>query len=267
MTTECEQVIESGAYVLGILEPDERAAYERHLHTCPICQAEVADFAGLPQLLAQLDPAEAAAVGDAGVRRLDDARQVRADAGAPDVSRFETKEPSPVRALPSVPRSNPAADFGDRRGNARTAQRRQRRWRTAAAALAAAACLAVGVLVGARFLGAGPSTAPREAAMVAMTPVTSDVPINAQVRLTSFVGGTDIRMHCVYAGGHAGPRWALKLLVYPKNGGPAQQVSTWTAAHGEDITLSATSSLPPSQIGRVEMVKGTDTTLLQYTPA
>lgn len=45
----------AGAYVLGALEPDERALYERHLGDCAACRADVAAFAVLPGLLARVD--------------------------------------------------------------------------------------------------------------------------------------------------------------------------------------------------------------------
>jgi anti-sigma factor RsiW len=41
-----------GAYVLGVLDPDERREAEQHLADCPACAAELAEFRGLT---AQLD--------------------------------------------------------------------------------------------------------------------------------------------------------------------------------------------------------------------
>jgi anti-sigma factor RsiW len=40
-----------GAYVLGALEPEERRRVEEHLRHCPVCAAELAEFAALPGLL------------------------------------------------------------------------------------------------------------------------------------------------------------------------------------------------------------------------
>jgi anti-sigma factor RsiW len=250
--------MESGAYVLGILDPDDRIAYERHLAACVICQREVADFSGLPDMLAQLAPEEVEAIG-----RVDER-----DPGAPaEWSRREA--PVPLRPLPSVPRSNPAEQppsYSSSRLQQRGAKRRQRRWRAVAAGLAAAACLAVGALVGGQLLDHGPAPRPQPA-MVAMRPMAEAVPITAQVALKRITGGTEIRMHCVYTGGAPGVRWTLKMMVYPKSGEAPEQVSTWTAAHGEDLSLAATTRFAPADIGKVEISKGDSTPLLVYEQA
>ena len=45
-----------GAYVLGALSPAERQQFEQHLASCPICTAELAEFAGLPAVLDRVRP-------------------------------------------------------------------------------------------------------------------------------------------------------------------------------------------------------------------
>ncbi|MFJ9691646.1 zf-HC2 domain-containing protein [Kitasatospora sp. NPDC101183] len=61
--------VDVGAYVLGLLEPAERAAFERHLAGCPRCTAQVRELSTVEPLLAEyaasaraagLDPAEPA---------------------------------------------------------------------------------------------------------------------------------------------------------------------------------------------------------------
>lgn len=46
----------SAAYVLGALDADERAEFETHLRDCEACQAEVAELAPIPGLLARTSP-------------------------------------------------------------------------------------------------------------------------------------------------------------------------------------------------------------------
>jgi anti-sigma factor RsiW len=51
----CAQVrLELGAYLVGAIEPAQRALVDRHLRTCPACRAELSDMAGLPSLLRRI---------------------------------------------------------------------------------------------------------------------------------------------------------------------------------------------------------------------
>ncbi len=53
-----EAASDLGAYALGALEPGDRERVEEHLRRCPVCAAELAEFAALPGLLARVDPAD-----------------------------------------------------------------------------------------------------------------------------------------------------------------------------------------------------------------
>jgi len=49
------------AYVLGLLEPADRQAFEEHLAGCPACAAELAELSDMKGLLTGIGPVEAAA--------------------------------------------------------------------------------------------------------------------------------------------------------------------------------------------------------------
>ena len=55
------------AYVLGALSPAERREYEEHLADCSACQSAVSELAGMPGLLAQVPPEDAALLAAAPV--------------------------------------------------------------------------------------------------------------------------------------------------------------------------------------------------------
>src|SRR4029078_4245992 len=52
------------AYVLGSLSGNERREFERHLATCPQCNAAGAELSGIPARLAQLTAEEVEALDD-----------------------------------------------------------------------------------------------------------------------------------------------------------------------------------------------------------
>jgi len=118
MSTHEELQRSLGSYVLGALEPSERAQVEAHLSGCRACTQELASYAGLPALLSRV-PLEQVVSGE--------------------------PEPPPS-GLPDL-----LAAVGDER---RSRDRRLRRWQVAAGGSAAAA-LVVAVTVAPTSLGGG----------------------------------------------------------------------------------------------------------------
>src|SRR5215467_14410808 len=49
-----------GAYSLGLLEQQDRQAFEAHLAECPACKAELAELSGMSELLSGVGPVEVA---------------------------------------------------------------------------------------------------------------------------------------------------------------------------------------------------------------
>jgi len=70
--------IDIGAYVLGVLEDEDRAAFEAHLATCESCTAELTSLSQVAALLNGLDPVELP--GDADTRPPADLLRRRAAA-------------------------------------------------------------------------------------------------------------------------------------------------------------------------------------------
>src|ERR1700676_2655250 len=97
-----------GVYVLGAIDPAERALVDAHLGTCRDCGDELAGLAGLPALLARVNP--------------DEVSRIRAD----DTVRTTTEDRPPGELLGTV------LDLA-------AARRRRTRWRLAAAAAAVVA--------------------------------------------------------------------------------------------------------------------------------
>ncbi len=125
----------------------------------------------------------------------------------------------------------------------------------------AAACLAVLVGVGVHI-----AEVDRPAvAMSAMQPAGERVPVTAEIGLATVAGGTRVDMTCRYASGYNG-EWTLRLVVFPRTGGPAEQISTWTARSGQTIAVEAMTHLAADEIGRVELRRADDRALLTWSP-
>jgi len=123
-----EARISLGVYVLGAIDPAERAQVDAHLMTCRECRDELAGLAGLPALLARVSAEEAIAL---------------ADTGGPF--------PAAMGQVPEPPRELLATVL-----DLTAARRRRRRWRDASLGVAAALIIAAGVFGGLR-LGSGPA--------------------------------------------------------------------------------------------------------------
>jgi len=124
-----------GVYVLGAIDPAERALVDAHLVNCRDCRDELAGLAGLPALLARVSAEEAFAL----------AADESYPGGAAGTVLPRNAEP-PRELLATV------LDLT-------AARQRRRRWWSASLTVAAALIIAVGVFGGLR-LGSSPALSP-----------------------------------------------------------------------------------------------------------
>ena len=165
-----------GVYVLGAIDPAERAIVDTHLSTCPECREELAGLAGLPALLRRVP------VGEAQQLAGDDLDEL------------------PGSAVPS--------DEMLRSLLARTTQTRQtRRWRglAAAAAVVVVAGAAGAAGVSALNHGGGPGSPPVPAHFTSVSATNPVTRVAATVRYAPRTWGTvlDTRVKNVPAGAAA----------------------------------------------------------------
>jgi Putative zinc-finger len=117
-----------GVYVLGAIDPAERAMVDSHLAGCRACRDELSSLAGLPALLARVSPEEAIALAASDPR---------------PAWEEEALEP-PDRLVGKV------LDLT-------AARRRRRRWRESIVGVAAALVIAAGVFGGLRMTASPPA--------------------------------------------------------------------------------------------------------------
>jgi hypothetical protein len=142
-TMDCSEArLSLGVYVLGAIDPAERALVDSHLAGCRECRDELAGLAGLPALLSRVGAEEAMALAATDGSGAPPAGEAGKEAG-------EDKAPPP-ELLGTVL-------------NLTAARRRRRRWREAGLGAAAALIIAVGVFGGLR-LSSSPAQSPQATA-------------------------------------------------------------------------------------------------------
>jgi hypothetical protein len=138
-TMDCSEArLSLGVYVLGAIDPAERALVDSHLADCRECRDELAGLAGLPALLSRVGTEEAMALA--------------ATDGPPagEAGKEAGEDKAPHELLGKV------LDLT-------AARRRRRRWREAGLGAAAALIIAVGVFGGLR-LASSPAQSPQPTA-------------------------------------------------------------------------------------------------------
>jgi hypothetical protein len=235
---------DAAPYVLGALSSEDRLAFEAHLAACPLCEAQVREFAGLPGLLSRL-PAD-------------------------EVSAALSVQPEPPPTL------LPALQFAVRR------ERRSRRTRTMAAGLAAA-CLAVvgtGVAVHELVPGStsgnpnGPDTS--IGALPTNTPKPkpgtesfsfkrlTTAPVTASVDLTPVAWGTQISMRCTYSGtgwpDHESHDYRLRVT---DTKGKTSIVGDWNVQLNKEVQVPGATGVAMSDIRSLEILSSENTPLLR----
>lgn len=221
----CEFAYDDGAYVLGALAPAERAAYEQHLAGCPSCREAVAQIAVLPGLLRRLGPQEAT-------------------------------EPL-AESVDRLPRLIERANLMHRK------RVRQRRLSAAALVTLCLALLAGMVLT---VLQDRQPYSPiwNNPPLVAMRPVDSHNEVVAEVAVRQVPGGVEVAMHCRYPadGVHSKP-WTFRLVALGSDGG-SEQVASWVAAPGEEVSLTGMTRYGMDELVRLELRARDGTPLLAY---
>jgi Putative zinc-finger len=233
---ECPEArIALGVYVLGAIDPAERALVEAHLATCRDCRDELAGLASLPALLARVSTEEAMALAE------------------------DEALPAGLMVAPEPPRELLATVL-----DLTAARRRRRRWRDSAIGVAAALIIAAGVFGGLQ-IGTGPAQPPTAAvgtpagpwasvtghsgamaATVRYRPMGWGTELDAKV--SGIPVGTDCQLYVVDASGQrvlAGG-WqtdnAEGAVYYPGSSGlPTKNVVKFevTVGHGQEITIPA----------------------------
>jgi Putative zinc-finger len=235
-TWDCAEARPSlGVYVLGAIDPAERGLVDAHLATCRDCRDELAGLAGLPALLARVEP--------------DEISQIMAE----DPARPVASDQPPEKLLGTV-------------RSLAEARRRKTRWRYLSAA-AAVVVLAAGLFTGVK---AATSTTVTKTAVVPFsrgtgswdsTSATNQAGESATVDYSHQLWGNAIEVLVDRIPlGTTCQLW----VVHPD--GTRTQVASWTTARDEGkVWYGGSMPSTAKPIGKFEITAG-NKTLVTVTP-
>jgi predicted anti-sigma-YlaC factor YlaD len=225
-TWDCTEARPSlGVYVLGAIDPAERGLVDTHLLTCRECRDELAGLAGLPALLARVNPDEISRIG------------------ANDTVHAAASDDPPEELLGTV------------LGLAE-ARRRRNRWRYLSAAAAVAA------IAGGLFAGLSSATSTTKTVAIGFTNGTSPWDVADGTNAATGVTGTVAYAHQLWGESfqvlvdHIPTGTTCQMwVVHPD--GTRTMVAAWTTASDEGKVWYA-GSMPSSagSIGTFQITAG-----------
>jgi hypothetical protein len=222
----CDFADRDGSYVLGALSPAERLEFEEHLDGCDDCTRAVRELAGLPGLLARVDPMV--------------------------LERPPGEDPLPDTLLPSL------------LGTVRRTRRRRAYVTGAVAAAAVAAVVVLGSLVVRGHDGTDVPSASTPTAGATATPggtgramaPLGGAPVSARLDLASVAWGTRLDLTCTYAPDHERydtPRAVTYGLFVRTRDGRTEQVGTWRSLEDRTMRLTAATATARRDIVSVQV--------------
>jgi hypothetical protein len=247
---ECPEArISLGVYVLGAIDPAERALVESHLATCRECRDELAGLAGLPALLARVSAEEAAAL-----------------AVAPDEAPGKHRYQAVAAPTTAKTAGEPPPELLATVLSLTAARRRRRRLTRAGLGVAAALIIAAGVFGGVRATGGG-NPAPPTAGAAMNNPGTPNGPwqtvttaaggMSATVEYRSMGWGTQLQAKVSGI-----PRGTFcQLWVVGANGSRTLAGSWVTDNHEGAVWYPASAGVSASGVHSLEITVGSEKSL------
>lgn len=223
---ECAELRQAlGVYVLGAIEPAERAELDAHLTRCPSCRDELAALAGLPALLGRVS-----------------ADQLEAQPDGPGGRLLE----------------------GTLAGLAAERRRRRRRNRALAAVVGAvlvAVAVGSGVFSARTFFspepGASPSAAPAAAPSPSVSANDPRTQVSAAVALTPKAWGTAVTVRMSGL-----PKYASCRLVAVGPDERRDVAASWQVSYKADALFHGSTAIQRDDLRRLEVVTDDGRSLL-----
>lgn len=237
----CPETRSIGAYLLGALDPHEHLEMEQHLTECAICRQELVEVAHLPGLLHRLTLEDV--TSQTAAQNLGPMFQ-------PDIHVGRLPGATALIELASLP-------------DATTAITLARSWLkghlTRSRSVLVAAIIGMVLIAGAI---AGLAEPGQHASSVVTTWSATDAAggIDTTARLASQPWGTDIRLRMA----DLPPGQTCKLVVHARTGA-AETAGWWSTNYEAHLSVPASTSIPLSDIDRVDVIRSDNIVLATLT--
>lgn len=220
----CARRFDVGVYLLGALDPGERASFERHLRTCEECGRELRHLGGLPGLLSRV--------------------------------------PEPGAGTDEGPAPAPGGLLDRALARARRARRRRMLAAAAAAVLVLAGGVLLGrALPSPATAVPAPPLRTVELRSVLDAPVHAEAGLAAKPWGTAI--SLRCRTSAPSAAPPPGAQRPVYVLLVRGPDGSLQQVAWWSPPPGADVEVQAATNLPPAAVAGLQVRTGTGQIVLQ----
>jgi hypothetical protein len=248
----CPRTVALGAYVLGALEREERAALEAHLETCDVCRDELDRLAPLPGLLSRLtvEEAEVLDAGEPALPNMGPANPVLGDQALADPVLRASPPAMPAAADTSAELERALFEVARERHPSRLMR---------VAALAAALVLGAVAVVGAPQIGGNDAEAPAPLTAAASDPRTG---VHGAAELTREPWGTRVELSL----GGVRPRERCRLVARA-TGGRSEVAATWRAGHLGTAEVPGAMAIPADRLASLDVVTADDRVLVRMPVA
>jgi hypothetical protein len=246
-------------WVLGTLGPNEAIGFQLHLRGCPHCQAAVAEFGQLGQMLRHLPPAaelppglEARTLASVLAAAAEDRTPTQVHQ-VPEGLRPAAEDQAATEVHP-VPQAAPAAAGADQRAGGMARVIRFPRWRGRAGLLAAASAAAAAIIAAILVLagvGGGP---PQESFAFRLVPPSGSgqaASATATARLDAS-GSWDITLTVKHLKSYGDAKWYECWYSSPGNRKVAS-AGTFLVPDSGNGTFSMTSAVDPTEFPIMEI--------------
>jgi hypothetical protein len=256
--TTCRESVQLGAYLLGALDPGERAALEAHVAGCADCQAELIAMAPLPGLLRRT-PFEELDESAAAAQSLTAQHLFSPAPGAtptPETVPEQGPDPGHKAGWDTGRDTAPEPDAAPARPVGHARPRPRRRVLVSAGLALAGAAAAVGTWV---YLGDAHTAAPTASSTpTTVTAVDPQTHVTASAALTAENWGTQVQLKLANL-----PTGITCHLVVHARDGRIETAGTWGSGYSSATTVPAATSIGSSDIASMDVVDGGGSVLVR----